>query len=152
MRNLWTVLSDEERSQLLKELGVEKNLGANSSNQLQLVQNLDTASNRVFSGDVQTASEQVQNHPIPPTTVQVLANDILLCQTWVAVVEVVDQDGDKLREAAVLGMNKGQRQGLTTLLATHLCQNPGDLNQLAWVPVKLRDRALERLSFTICRD
>jgi len=44
-----------------------------------------------------------------------------------------------------------QRSCLTTMLAAHLCENPSDLNQLAWVPVKLRDRALERLTFTIRR-
>jgi len=37
------------------------------------------------------------------------------------------------------------------LLAAHLCQNPADLSQLAWVPSKLRERALELLSFTIER-
>lgn len=86
-----------------------------------------------------------------PSTVQNLANQILLCQTWVAVAEVVNRDGDKLKKAAASAMTREQRQGLTTLLATHLCDNPSDLNQLAWVPVKLRDRALERLSFTIRR-
>ncbi len=63
LKNLWTVLSEEERSQLLEELGLEKNSGANSSNQQQVLQNLDAASNGVSSGEVQTASDQVQNPP-----------------------------------------------------------------------------------------
>jgi hypothetical protein len=54
-------------------------------------------------------------------------------------------------KAASVAMTQEQRQGLTTKLAAHLCQNPNDLNQLAWVPVKLRDKALERLTFTIRR-
>jgi len=83
--------------------------------------------------------------------VQALANDILLCQTWVTVAEAVNQDGDKLKKAAMAGMTKEQRSCLTTMLAAHLCDNPSDLNQLSWVPVKLRDRALERLRFTIRR-
>ncbi len=82
---------------------------------------------------------------------QELANQIRLCQTWVAVAEAVNQDGDKLKKAASVAMTQEQRQGLTTKLAAHLCQNPNDLNQLAWVPVKLRDKALERLTFTIRR-
>ncbi len=84
-------------------------------------------------------------------TLEELANQILLCQTWVAVAEVVNRDGDKLKKAAVEGMTSLQRSCLTTMLAAHLCENPSDLNQLAWVPVKLRDRALERLTFTIRR-
>lgn len=150
VRNLWTVLTEEERSQLLKELGLEKNSGVNSSNHLQQVQNQDIASDTVSSAVVHPPSVQVQNPPTPPT-VQALANDILLCQTWVKVAETVNQDGDKLKKAAASGMTKEQRQGLTTLLAAHLCDNPSDLNKLTWVPVKLRDRALERLSFTIRR-
>lgn len=44
-----------------------------------------------------------------------------------------------------------QRRGLASLLVAHLCQNPAHLNQLAWVPAKLRDRTLEQLTFTIRR-
>jgi len=151
LKNLWTVLSEEERTQLLKELGLEKKSGVSSPNQLQLVQNQDTASDPVSSAVVQTASEQVQNPPESPTTVQELANQIRLCQTWVAVAETVNQDGGKLKKAASVAMTQEQRSCLTTMLATHLCDNPDDLNQLAWVPVKLRDKALERLTFTIRR-
>ncbi len=50
-----------------------------------------------------------------------------------------------------MGMTLEQRQVLTNLLATHLSENPAELSQLAWVPEKLRDRALERLTFTIRR-
>lgn len=150
MKNLWTVLTEEERSQLLKELGLEKKSGANSSNQLQSVHNPAAAGNTAPSGHVQTPSVQVQTPP-PPPTLQQLANRILLCQTWSAVVETVNRDGDKLKKAAAEMMTSEQRQGLTTLLAAHLCQNPAALNQLKWVPVKLRDRALQRLSFTILR-
>ncbi len=65
--------------------------------------------------------------------------------------EAVNQDEDKLKKTAAEGMTKEQRSCLTTMLATHLCDNPCDLDQLVWVPVKLRDRALERRSFTIRR-
>jgi hypothetical protein len=52
----------KRRTQLLKELGLEKKSGVSSPNQLQLVQNQDTASDTVSSAVVQTPSEQVQNH------------------------------------------------------------------------------------------
>ena len=149
MKNLWTVLSEEERSQFLQELGVENNSGENSSNQLQLVQNSVAVSDTASSGDVQAPSGHVQK--LSPPTLGALANQILLCQTWAAVAETVKRDGDKLKKAASVGMSQEQRSCLTTLLAAHLCENPADLNQLAWVPGKLRDRALQRLSFTICR-
>jgi phage/plasmid-associated DNA primase len=151
VKNLWSVLTEEERMQFLQELGLEKNSGVNSSKKLQQVHNQDTASDTASSVDVQIPSEQVQNLPTPPTTVQALANDILLCQTWVAVAEAVNRDGDKLKKAAISGMTKEQRSWLTTMLAAHLCDNPSDLSKLQWVPVKLRDRALERLTFTIRR-
>ena len=61
----------------------------------------------------------------------------------------MNRDGDKLKQAASVAMTQEQRSCLTTKLVTHLCDNPDDLNQLAWVPVKLRDKALERLTFTI---
>jgi len=84
-------------------------------------------------------------------TMQELANQILLCQTWVAVAQTVNRDGGKLKKAATSGMTKEQRSCLTTMLATHLCDNPSDLNKLTWVPVKLLTRALEQLTFTIRR-
>jgi len=86
-----------------------------------------------------------------PATVEELANQILLCQTWVQVAETVNRDGDKLKKAACAGMTSLQRSCLTTMLATHLCDNPSDLNQLVWVPARLLYRALERLTFTIRR-
>ena len=153
VKNLWTVLSEEERSQLLKELGIEigieNNSGLNSSNQLQDVQNSVPVSNTAPSVQVQTASEHIQK-PSPPT-VQALANQILLCQTWAAVAKAVNQDGGKFIKAAAQMMTLEQRQGLTTLLVAHLRDNPAALKDLAWVPGKLRDRALQRLCFTICR-
>ncbi len=81
--------------------------------------------------------------------VQELVNQILLCQTWVAVAEAVNRDGSRLRQAASVGMTKEQRCSLVELLVTYLRENPAHLSQLDWVPVKLRDRALLRLTFTI---
>jgi len=94
--------------------------------------------------------------PIPPTeppqssTPQEMAALILQCQTWVELAQAVGQNTQKLVKAANR-LTTEQRQGLTSLLAAHLCQQPEHLNQLAWVPVKLRDRTLERLTFTIRR-
>ena len=147
MKNLWTVLSEEERSQLLQELGLEINSPVNSSTQLQLVQNTDGVSITVSSELVQPASELVQN---PLSTVQQLANQILLCQTWTAIAAAVNHDGEKLKQAAVR-MTPEERSCLTQMLAAHLCNEPSALNQLAWVPVKLRDKALKQLTFTIRR-
>ncbi len=140
VKNLWAVLSEEERSQFLQELGVENNSRENSSNQLQDVHNPVTVSDAAPSVHVQTVSEHIQKLSLP--TVQALANQILLCQTWAAVALAVNRDGGKLKKVASVGMSQEQRSCLTTLLAAHLCENPADLNQLAWVPGKLRDRAL----------
>ncbi len=145
-----TVLSEEERSQLLKELGLEKNSGVNSSNQLQVLQTPAVVSNTAPSKHVQAPSEHVQNSQTLPTT-QTLVNQILLCQTWVAVAEAVNQDGNKLKQVAVKEMTLEQRQGLTTLLVAHLRAHPVALNELTWVPTKLRDRALKLLTFTLQR-
>ncbi len=75
---------------------------------------------------------------------------ILQCRTWVEIVEAVEQDSQKFIQATK-EIAKEQRQSLVPLLAAHLCQNPTALSQLAWVPSKLRERALELLSFTIGR-
>jgi len=94
--------------------------------------------------------------PIPPTkppqssTPQEMAALILQCQTWVELAQAVGQNTQKLVKAANR-LTTEQRQGLTSLLAAHLCQQPEHLNQLVWVPVKLRNRALEQLAFTIRR-
>lgn len=48
-------------------------------------------------------------------------------------------------------MSLEQRQGLTQMLAAHLCDDPSALDQLVWVPTKLRDKALQQLTFTIRR-
>ncbi len=63
---------------------------------------------------------------------------------------MVEHNSRKLLLAA-RQMSKEQRQGLSTLLAKHLCSHPAQLNQLGWLPNKLRDRALEKLTFTIRR-
>ncbi len=83
-------------------------------------------------------------------SVSEMAALILQCQTWVEIVEAVEQNTKKLIKTTN-HMTKEQRQSLVPLLATHLCQNPAALNDLTWVPMKLRARALELLTFTIER-
>ena len=153
VKNLWTVLTEEERSQLLKEWGVEKNSGVNNSNQLQLLQKQDTASATVSSGDVQTASGQVQNLP----TAQELARQILLCESWVAATNICQCDGAKLK-AVVESMKDDEQQHLTVLMVQHLVQT--DSEQLAtelavmwsWLlrlPKTLKEQVLGALRFTV---
>lgn len=153
MKNLWAVLTEEERTQLLKELGVEKNSGANSSNQLQLLQNRDTASDTVSSGDVRTASVQVQN----PPTVQELANQILLCESWVAAANICQRDGAKFKAAAE-SMKDSELQHLTGLMIQHLVQTGSEhlATELAtlwvwltWLPEALKAQVLGALRFTV---
>ncbi|MBW4640531.1 MAG: DUF3987 domain-containing protein [Gloeocapsa sp. UFS-A4-WI-NPMV-4B04] len=92
--------------------------------------------------------------PIPPTmpqqqlTAPELAALILQCSTWVELVEGIGENSSSLMTGAKI-MPQEQRPRLTDLLATHLCQNPDYLGKLSWIPVKLRDKALERLTFTI---
>jgi hypothetical protein len=92
--------------------------------------------------------------PIAPTelqqspTKQELAALLLQCQSWVELVQFVGDQGELLKAAATTMAPQGRRS-LVCLLVAHLCQNPTYLDQLAWVPAKLRQRALERLQFTI---
>lgn len=92
--------------------------------------------------------------PIPPTvpqqqlTAPELAALILQCSTWVELVQGIGENPSSLMTAAKT-IPQEQRPRLTQLLATHLCQNPDYLGKLSWIPVKLRDKALERLTFTI---
>ena len=85
--------------------------------------------------------------PQPPTTHQ-LAALILQCQTWVELATHVGENASSLLVASKT-MTKEQRSWLTHLLANHLCQKPAYLSQMEWIPAKLRDRALSRLTFTI---
>ena len=87
---------------------------------------------------------------VNPAQSQALAALILSCQTWTAIAKSVNQDGNKLKQAAAQ-MTPEQRRGLSQVLAAHLCANADGLNQLVWVPIKLTNRALERLSFTLQR-
>jgi len=87
---------------------------------------------------------------LPQFTLAELTTQIFQCQVWVELVQVVEQDTKKLIKAANQ-MTKEQRHRLVPLLANHLCQNPASLNDLAWVPTNLRDRALKLLTFTIER-
>ena len=91
-----------------------------------------------------TATEKSQHS----STAQELAEQILLCQTWVELARLVEHNQSKLLPAT-RQMSREQRQGLSTLLAKHLCSYPADLSQLTWLPKKLLDRALEKLTFTI---
>ncbi len=114
-----------------------------------------------------TVSEQLvaASNPIPvgtpaATTVSVAANQpknlpqlarqILLCTTWVEIAEEVGENASLLWAAAKT-MTQEQRQGLTRLLIAQLCSAPAYLEQLAWVPEMLRQRALLQVRFTIWR-
>lgn len=91
-----------------------------------------------------------ENTQQPSPTARELAEQILLCSTWIEIASRVKENTHTLVMAAK-EMTAAQRQGLTKLLSEHLCQSPAHLNQLAWVPEKLRQRTLERLQFTIRR-
>lgn len=84
------------------------------------------------------------------STVQDLAALILQCQTWVELAQTVGQSTKKFIKVTNQ-MTTKQRQGIVHLLVAHLCQTPANLNHLAWVPNKLRDKALQQLTFTIRR-
>lgn len=63
-------------------------------------------------------------------------------------VGAIAKDGKKLILAARV-MTPEQRPRIGDLLALHICSDKAALNQLAWVPEKLLDKVLKRLSFTI---
>jgi len=111
---------------------------------------LDDTLNSLTDDEVNPPTSDNLLAPPEPPTAQELAALILQCQTWVELIEAVKQDSDQLMIASKT-MTPEQRQGMSQMLAAHLCENPAALNQLAWVPTKLRDRALERVTFTIQR-
>jgi hypothetical protein len=82
--------------------------------------------------------------------VQELVNQILLCRTWIDLVETVGENASLLKTATKT-MTHEERRGLPRLLADYLCFDPTYLTKLSWVPVKLRDKALQPLTFTIQR-
>ncbi|PSB44105.1 hypothetical protein C7B80_21770 [Cyanosarcina cf. burmensis CCALA 770] len=109
--------------------------------------------------EIEIVSDRLNSIPIAqasPAQVQSslaareLATTILQCITWIEIASRVQENTHTLVKAAK-EMTAAQRQGLTKLLSEHLCQSPAHLNQLAWVPEKLRQRTLERLQFTIRR-
>ena len=110
--------------------------------------------------ELNTVGATTNPSPIPPiasaapvqqsTTATELAALILQCKTWVQLAQAVGQNTKTLVKAANQ-ITTEQRRGLASLLAAHLCENPAHLNQLAWVPRKLRDRTLEQLTFTLRR-
>lgn len=73
---------------------------------------------------------------------------ITFCQTWVELVELIGENTQTLLKAGKQ-MSKQQRQRLSVLLAEHLRSHPSDINRLAWLPKKLIEQALEKLTFTI---
>jgi len=108
------------------------------------------------AAELQVVGDTTNTPPNSPTalhqspTTQDLAALILQCQTWVELAQAVGWNAQKLVKAANR-LTTEQRRGLTSLLVSYLCQQPEHLSQLLWVPVKLRDRALERLTFTLRR-
>jgi len=87
--------------------------------------------------------------PTAPTAKE-LAVLVIQCQTWVELATRVEQNAKKLMKAASQ-MTSEQRCHVADLLLTHLCSCPAAISQLAWVPDKLRDIVLGRLTFTIQR-
>ena len=105
----------------------------------------------ITTEEVQVVDETQTWNELPASlTVQELASQILLCETWMAIALGVNQEGERLKQATAQ-MTREQRQGLSKLLAEYLCKNPSGLKELGWLPVKLRERALLQLSFTIER-
>ncbi len=127
----------------LDELSSEQNVPPTFSASVVAAETPNTISVTAATGNL-VADSFTQN-------LQQMANQVLLCQTWTAVAEAVNQDGELLKRAASVGMTLEQRSCLTTLLAAHLCETPSNLNKLAWIPTRLRERALQRLTFTIRR-
>lgn len=85
-----------------------------------------------------------------PSNVHTLADQILLCSTWVELATTIASDARKLMLATKV-MTKTQRRAIGDLLARHLCADPNNLKGLAWVPGVLLEAVLKRLSFTIRR-
>ena len=74
--------------------------------------------------------------------------DLNNVETWEQVIEAVECDRSTLLNT-VKGWSLEQRQSLSGLLAQYLESNPDGLNQIDWVPDKLRDAALGHLSFAV---
>lgn len=100
-----------------------------------------------YQQELDPVGDTTNSPPIAPTA-QELAAVILQCATWVELVQGIGENGSSLLAAAKT-MPQEQRPRLTHLLATHLCQDLTYLKKLSWVPVKLRNKALAQLKFTI---
>lgn len=85
-----------------------------------------------------------------PSNVQQDADQILLCSTWVELATTIASDARKLMLATKV-MTKTQRRAIGDLLARHLCSDPNNLKELAWIPGVVLEAVLKRLSFTIRR-
>lgn len=105
---------------------------------------LDSVGDTTNSSSI-TPIEETQQQP---PRARELAAQILLCSTWIEIASRVKENTNMLVKAA-REMTPTQRQGLTKLLVEHLCQFPSNLYQLTWVPERLRQRAIEKLTFTI---
>ncbi|PSB48569.1 DNA primase [Cyanosarcina cf. burmensis CCALA 770] len=108
------------------------------------VTNLDSVGDTTISSPI-APTEKTQQQSL---TARELAEQILLCSTWAEIASRVKENTNTLVKAAK-EMTSTQRQGLTKLLVEYLCQFPSNLYQLTWVPERLRQRAIEKLTFTI---
>jgi hypothetical protein len=122
-------------------------------------QSTNSSLESVANSGRKAVDDSTNTPPMPPTaltsiqpspTASELAAVVLQCQTWVELATRVEQNAKKLMKAASQ-MTKEQRQRIAELLLTHLCSCPTAISQLFWVPDKLRNIVLGRLTFTIRR-
>lgn len=137
--NRWEDIEDEDNEQPNTETQILSNIEKTAPSQ-----ELELVTHSVPIAPVAKADSQQD------FAFQKLAEQILLCSTWVEIAQRVNQNGDALF-AAAKKMTQQQREGLTRLLIEHLCQSPAHLGQLAWIPEKLRQQALKALTFTVGR-
>lgn len=108
---------------------------------------------------VEVAASTADAEEVPAATANLVAmatdfqvqeevHQIAFCQTWVELVELIGENTQTLLEAAK-HMSKQHRQRLSVLLAEHLRSHPSDIDRLAWLPKKLIEQALQKLTFTI---
>jgi Protein of unknown function (DUF3987) len=102
----------------------------------------------IVSPAIDPIGDTTNRPPIAPTPN--LAILLLQSTTWMEISESLQKDSQKLI-GAMSQFNKAQRKKIASALIEFLCQEPQNIRELTWIPIKMLNWVFKHLLFTVSR-
>ncbi len=121
---------------------------ATSIDSLPIHQFTNSDAESVVSRAIDPIGDTTNSPPIAPTSNLTLL--ILQSTTWMEISESLQKDSQKLIDA-MNQFDKAQRKKIASVLIDFLCQEPHNIKELTWIPIKMLNWVFKQLKFTVSR-